>query len=375
MLNGVRKMKIKSVSEKTIAVIYGGKSCEHEISVITACLAKGYFRGRVLSVYFDRDNRAFLVGNDWTPARHVREKLTAPVVFLNGESAIGVLKRGRLTKLHVDAAVNCCHGLNGEDGCIAALCRMSLIPLVGSDVESSAVAMDKILTKTVLRQYGFPTVRGKDVSALGEEDILRVAKDMRFPLIVKPALLGSSIGVGVAHSQKELLSALQTAFKYCPKVLMEEALTDFTELNCAAMRVDGKVETSNVDRPLTANELLTFRDKYIENNAQNSAHTDVSEDVRKEVSRLTAEIYIKLGFGGVIRVDYLYDNATSKLYVNEINSTPGSLAFGLWEGRYSRTRYGEALVDQAVADYRELQSYTYTFESGVLNGACGVKKK
>lgn len=359
--------------EQTVALIYGGKSCEHEISVITACLAKGYFGDKLVSVYLDKNNRAFVVGNDWTPHRHLTEKPKNRAVFLTGESAIAIVRGGRLVTVHVDVAVNCCHGLNGEDGCVAALCQMAGIPLVGSDVASSAVAMDKVLTKRMLDSFGFATVKGKEISKRDAALATDALSQLRYPLIVKPTLLGSSIGVKLAHSPDELDDALNNAFRYCPRVLVEEALTDFTELNCAAIRVHGEVVVSNVDEPTTVHELLTFSDKYISNTAKKKP--PVSSDTESDVRRITAEIYQKLNFGGVIRVDFLYDNTTGKLYVNEINTTPGSLAFGLWEGRFSRTAYGEALVSEAVADYRDLQSFTYTFSSGVLNGGNGIKKK
>lgn len=362
----------KSTEERTVALIYGGKSCEHDISVITACLAKGYFNGRLLSIYIDKQNRAFLVGNNWTPYAHLHNKLSVRVVFLTGEGAIGVIKRKRLVKIPIDVAVNCCHGLNGEDGCIAALCQMCEIPLVGSDVASGAVAMDKILTKQVLSYCGFPVIKGVGISNKDNPEIL---SELSYPLIVKPALLGSSIGVSVVHSPEQLRQALNDAFKYCSRALVEEALSDFVELNCAAMRMNGEVITSEVDSPVTVNELLTFGDKYLQSGTSKKAVPSVANTLKEDVVRLTSEIYNRLGFGGVIRVDFLYDNKTGRLYVNEINTTPGSLAFGLWEGRFSRTQYGEALVDEAIADYRDMQSYTYTFESSVLNGVGGIKKK
>lgn len=364
-LNGTKKL--------TLALIYGGKSCEHDISVITACLAKGYFDAELVSVYLDKNNVAYLAGNDWTPRRHLDKKPKNKVVFLTGKSALGVLKGSRLVEIPVDVAVNCCHGLNGEDGCVAALCQLCGIPLVGSDVVSSAIAMDKIITKRMLASLGFDVVNGVDISFDDAESSQALAQ-LRFPLIVKPALLGSSIGVNIARDAAQLKAAMRRAFDYCPRVLVEEALTDFFEINCAAMRVKGEVVVSNVDEPVTVNDLLTFEDKYIANNAEKKP-SDISEGLKKEVCRQTAEIYRKFGFGGVIRVDFLFDKTTNKLYVNEINTTPGSLAFGLWEGRYSRTGYGEALVSEAIADYRELQSFTYVFDSGVLSSSGGVKKK
>ena len=359
-----------------ILIIYGGKSCEHDISIITGCLARGYFEGNLYSAYLDKNNRCYLVPNDWTPKKHVEGKLNKTVAFKLGEGAIAVMSgRFGAKTIPIDVAVNCCHGVNGEDGTIAALCQMSGIPLVGSDVASSAVAMDKILTKRVLNSIGVPTVKGVDLSKSDLENLKKHVKKLKYPLIVKPSKLGSSIGVEVCKDYEQLVAALSRAFKLDGKVLVEEALTDFVELNCSAIRVKGEVETSVIDQPLTKHEILTFADKYVSNEAYDRQPLPIEKEVASEVTRLTTFIYEKLGFGGVIRVDYLLDKATGKLYVNEINTTPGSLAYGLWEAKYSRTAYGEALVEQAIADYRELQSFVYDFDSGVLKGGSGIKKK
>ena len=359
-----------------VLIIYGGKSCEHDISIITACLARGYFEGNLMSAYLDKSNRCFLVPNDWTPRRHVEGKLNKTVVFKLGESGIAVVKGKRVLKsIHIDVAVNCCHGVNGEDGAIAALTQLSGIPLVGSDIAASAIAMDKAITKRVLNSFRIPTVKGRELTKADLPQLKKRVADLRFPIIVKPCKLGSSIGVEVCKDYEELETALARAFKLDAKVLCEEALTDFTELNCAAMRVQGEVKLSVIDQPLTTHEILTFADKYVMNEAYEREPKKLDEKVASDVEKLTTEVYEKLGFNGVIRVDYLLDNATGKLYVNEINTTPGSLAYGLWELKYSRTAYGEALVEQAIADYRELQGFVYDFDSGVLSGGSGAKMK
>ena len=357
-----------------ILILYGGRSCEHDISIITACLAKGYFKGNIYSVYFDKNNRCYLTGNDWTPRDHVTKKLTNRVTFVFGEGLISVRSGLKTKQIHIDVAVNCCHGLSGEDGSIAALCQMACIPLVGSDITSSAIAMDKVLTKRVLNEIDMPVVKGVEVTENTLSDFLSDNGGLKLPIIVKPAMLGSSIGVEVAHDMSELEHALKQALQYDRKLLCEEALTDFIELNCAAFREKGETQTSVVDCPVTIHDVLTFADKYIANEAYDREPIKVDDDVKQLVKQMTAEIYSKLNFGGVIRVDYLYDKTSGKLYVNEINTTPGSLAYGLWEFKYSRTQYGEALVEQAIADYRELQQHVYTFESGVLDGG-GIKKK
>lgn len=359
-----------------ILIIYGGKSCEHDISIITACLARGYFEGNLYSAYLDKNNRCFLVPNDWTPKKHVDGKLNKTVVFKLGEGAIAVMRGRRVIKtIPIDVVVNCCHGVNGEDGAIAALTQMAGIPLVGSDIASSAVAMDKVLTKRVLNSYDVPTVKGIELTKSDMPQLKERIVDLNFPLIVKPSKLGSSIGVEVCKVYEDLDNALARAFKLDAKVLVEEALTDFIELNCAAIRVKGKVRLSVIDQPLTTHEILTFADKYVENEAFDRRPAPLDKKVASEVERLTTLVYDKLGFSGVIRVDYLLDKASGKLYVNEINTTPGSLAYGLWEAKFSRTAYGEALVEQAIADYRELQGFVYDFDSGVLRGGNGIKKK
>lgn len=359
-----------------VMIVYGGKSCEHDISVITACLAKGYFKQNLYSVYIDKTNRAYLVGNDWTPRSHLYKKLTTSVCFLSGEGAIALVKGKRiLKKVPIDVAVNCCHGVNGEDGCIAAMCQMAGIALVGSDIASSAVAMDKILTKHMLRALDMPVLPGVAVGASDIDDLDAHISQLQYPVIVKPARLGSSIGVCKCNNSAELSAAVCAALKYDVKALCEQALTDFTELNCAAMRVAGTVRVSKVDVPVTVHDILTFADKYQSVDAFLPKPPQISAELTANVQTLTRNIYENMGFGGVIRVDYLVDNTTGKLYVNEINTTPGSLAYGLWEGEFSRTQYGEALTDQAIADYREIQQRVFVYESGVLNGSGGVKKK
>ena len=359
-----------------VLIIYGGKSCEHDISIITACLARGYFDGNLISCYLDKNNRCFLVPNDWTPKRHVEQKLTKRVLFNLGEGSVSIARGKRIVKtINVDVAVNCCHGVNGEDGCIAALTQLAGIPLVGSDVASSAIAMDKALSKRVLNSFGVPTVKGVELTKSELSELSKHVARLQFPLIVKPCKLGSSIGVEVCKNLEDLDGALTRAFKLDGKVLVEEALTNFTEINCAAMRANGKVVLSVIDQPLTTHEILTFADKYVENEAYEREAPVLNEKVASKVNKLTTEIYEKLNFGGVIRVDYLLDNDSGKLYVNEINTTPGSLAYGLWESKLTRSEYGAALVQQAQADFSARESLVYTFDSGILSGGNGIKKK
>ncbi len=361
---------------KNLTIIYGAKSCEHDISIITACLAKGYFADfNVYCVYLDKNNVAYLAPNNYTPAMHISGRLKQKVVFLFGERAIGVLKHSRICKrIPIDAVVNCCHGANGEDGTVATIYGLLNVPVVGSDITSSSVAMDKILSKIVMRGLDLPVVDGFEVNANNIDRLNELTANYTYPLIVKPNTLGSSIGVAVCKTFDELKHNLDVALKYDDRVLVEKALTDFCELNCAAMRTQGSVQISRVDIPTTANDILTFADKYV-NGSADVPVVNVSNDVVNQVKSLTAQIYQQICFSGVIRVDYLYDKSANKLYVNEINSIPGSLAYGLFSDVYGITEYGNALEAQAESDFKKRCGLVTSFASSVLDAGRGKHAK
>ena len=192
-----------------LVIVYGGKSCEHDISIITACLAKGYFaRYNLYCVYLDKNNAAYISPNNFTPAMHVNGKLKQKAVFLTGERSIGVLKGNRIKRIPVDLVVNCCHGRCGEDGTVAALCGLLNVPIVGSDTTSSAVAMDKILSKQVLSGLNMPVVDGFEVNKGTISRLDELTAGRAYPLIVKPNTLGSSIGVAVCKDYGELVANL-----------------------------------------------------------------------------------------------------------------------------------------------------------------------
>ncbi|MGN1066455.1 MAG: ATP-grasp domain-containing protein [Candidatus Fimimonas sp.] len=355
-----------------ILLIYGGKSCEHDISIITACLAKGYFDGNVYSAYLTVQNECYLVPKHFTPKQHKETQFKNKIVFIFGKKQIGIVRKNKIKTVEIDVVVNCCHGRCGEDGAISALCNFANLPLVGSNLISAALTMDKYYSKLVLNGLGFPTVEGiavKDTSAESMENVEKLG----YPLIVKPCTLGSSIGISLCKNREQLKNALEIAFLYDDCVLCEKALTDFYELNCSAMRsAQGETETSAVDRPYTTHDILTFQDKYIggekfvEQNNQ-----EVDGEIASQVKQMTAQIFEKLSLGGVVRVDYLV--CEGKIFVNEINSIPGSLAYSLWKHKYSPQQFGAILLHNAILSYKQSESKRHEFTSDVLKG--GGRKK
>lgn len=358
-----------------ILLVYGGKSCEHDISVITACLAKGYFDGNIVSAYLSPENVCYLVPNNLTPTGHKDIVCKQQLAFLFGRKQVAVLQKNRIKKvIDIDVVVNCCHGRCGEDGAIAALCELANLPLIGSDVVASAVSMDKIVTKQALVFEEFDTLPSVEVlEKIDESDIENIEK-LGYPIAVKPATLGSSIGVSLCRDLTELQEGLKAALTYDKRVLCEKGLTDFYELNCAAMRTKNGVETSAVERPFTTHDILTFADKYIRGEKGEQRHCNVETEMSDRVQKLTAEIYVKLGLGGVVRIDYLVDNDSGKLFVNEINSIPGSLSYGLWQKIYTPKQFGRLLIEQAERDFEEQERLNRKYSSKVLDSVGGYKK-
>lgn len=353
-----------------VLIVYGGKSCEHDISVITACLARGYFvNHNVIGCYLDRDNNAFFV-SEITPQQHTGKKFTSRITFVLGQRCIEIRNKIGKKRIHIDCAVNCCHGVNGEDGAVAGLLQLCGIPDAESGVLCCGSAMDKYLTKLTLRSLGINVVDG----VLLTDDNLDKVLQLGFPLIVKPSTLGSSIGIGVAHDVEQLEHCISVARQFDNRVLVEKAIENFTEINCSAMTVKGQIVTSATDFPLSANEILTFADKYLNGGkgmADGKKHvTDVYD---AEIKRITEKIYREMGFGGVIRVDFIA--SADKLYVNEINTVPGSLAYGMWKEVFSPAQFGDNLLQEGLATYNGRQKLTYRFRSDVLTRCAGSKVK
>lgn len=326
-------------------------------------------------MYLSDKNICYLVPNDLSPKGHLSFTGRKQIVFFCGRKQIGVMRGKRLTRvIDIDVVVDCCHGRCGEDGMVAALAELCGVPVVGSDIISSAVTMDKIFTKNSLSALKLPTLRYVSVNRDFDADTLDRIEKLGFPVIVKPATLGSSIGISLCRTREELAEGLRTAFQYDERVLCEKALTNFYELNCSVMRVEGAVRTSVVESPISTGEILSFFDKYQRGEKFQSQSRVIPEKVEKKVVALTRRIFEDFSLRGVVRIDFLVDSATEKVYVNEINSIPGSLAYGLWQNIYSPQQFGSVLLKQAQADFMHRDKLVTSFESNVLKNSAVSKK-
>lgn len=294
-----------------IALIYGGKSCEHDISVITACqIAHSLKNHELYRIYADRQNKWWLIEGDYTPRQHLFLKPQKRAYFKTGESVLYVKNGFFVKKIPIDAAVLAFHGINGEDGTAQGVLELAGVPYTSAGVAASGLCMDKPLMKSCFEGIDVPVLFGMELKRSDGENARRDVSDLvGFPLIVKPANLGSSIGISVCRSQADFEAALETAFSFDDRVLVEQALTDFYEVNCSAMTSDGEILVSELEKPCAKDEILSFADKYVRGEKNRALREFPFEcELKEEIRYTTQKIYRRFNLSGVVRIDYLIDS-------------------------------------------------------------------
>lgn len=298
---------------RTVLLIYGGRSYEHDVSVISAVQVGELWatEDRMVPVYL-RDGEAWVV-RDW-------QRYTSYTGRIKGKRVRWQTGGVRIGNRFVsaDVALLVTHGGEGEDGTLQSLLAYYRIPYTSCDALTSALCMDKIWCKRVLGAMGYPVVEG----GVATEDVVPP-----LPAVCKPARLGSSIGVAVARSAEEWHNAYYNAQGYDERVLFERFVEGAKEYNQAAVLAGEDVVLSAIERPAYRGDAYTFGDKY-KRECAHELPAEIGNDLSEEIGRTTESVYRALGLRGVVRVDYLYDG--ERLYVNEINTIPGSLSFRLF---------------------------------------------
>lgn len=397
-------MKIK------VGVLYGGKTTEHEVSIITAVQAMGYLNTEkydVIPLYLTKENEMY-TGNalkemDIYKEPELLKRFCTNVTMYNKNGAIVLQsKKGIFKRIvaEVDIVIPAVHGYGMEDGNIQGMLDVIGVPYTGSDIYGCTVGQDKVFQKQILQSEGISVARFDwfyDNEYLeNEEQIIERLSKLKYPLIVKPARQGSSIGISVANDKDTLKTAILEAIKYDEKILVEQVISDMIELNCSVLGSNNYAETSAIEQVMGKDEILSFNDKYIGDgskkgsynktgaskgmvNAKRVIPADISEKLKQEVEETSKKAFKALGASGVIRIDYLYDKKSKKLYVNELNTIPGSLSFYLWTPL--KKKYPELLDDLiniSVKRYKKNLKKTKSFESNILssyNGSKGSKGK
>ncbi len=398
------------MSKLQLGVIFGSRSCEHEVAIISAIqLMRHVDRDKydVIPVYISQEG-AWYTGaplldiKNYVPAfkadvpgiLRVQPDVTARSGALIGYDRGGLLRGGsRSIVARLDCAIPVMHGLHGEDGSLQGLLELMDIPYASTGVAGSAIAMDKILMKQCFRGMGFPVLRDMPLTrSAWKKDAVEVIKQVEatlpYPVFVKPANLGSSIGVSRAEDFQSLSDALEVAFSFDRRVLVEEAVNQPIEVNCAVLGFDDEVMPSVVEMPLTGGELLDFGDKYLRGGGAKGMASlsrvvpaPIGDALTQRVRDLSCDIFRALDCKGVIRVDYMIDPATDALTITEINAIPGSLAFYLWDKSDPAIAYPrliDHMVTCALRAWEEKEENNLAFKSDILrnvslDGAKGAK--
>ena len=358
---------------KNIAIFYGGDSVESDVSIITATIAMS---GLSLSEYkaypiYIRDGKMWLVNSEACQQLSTytnTQKRMMKEVILSGNC---LFKKGRwhLEKVcDVDCALLATHGGIGENGGLQGLLECCDIPYTSSGVRGSAICMDKEMTHRLAKSLGIGTVKyhvAKDNASASsiEKAFASLCEDV----VVKPNSLGSSVGVANVTDLHSLHGAVSDAFRYDDKVLIQERVSNLVEINCAVLRTRKGLVTSDVQPVGFDGEIFNFDEKYINEKMEEKSEEILPKHVINKAVSWTRKAYIEMGLSGVVRIDYLYDKALGKLYLNEINTIPGSLAYYLFEGKgLDMTDITKEMIECAISSHNKSRKLVRRFSSSIL---------
>jgi len=387
-----------------LAVLFGGRSVEHEVSVISAVQAMASMnkeKYNIIPVYMTKKSE-FYTGEklfDINSFKDIPALLSecTECVFVRSEGKVQLIRQktkmfGSNLISDVDIAFPIVHGTNVEDGALQGYLQTLDLPYVGCDVLASAVGMDKFTMKILLKDAGFPVLDCCRFSSFElnkiDDCVSKVESKFPYPVIVKPVNLGSSVGISKANDRDGLIKSMEDAFAFSDRVLVEPAVVKLKEINCSVVGDSEEAEASVCEEPVQASEddILSYQQKYV-GGGKSGGSKGMATLKRKIPAEITPEqdAYIKkiavdafkyLNCNGVTRIDFMLDMATDKIYINEINTIPGSLAFYLWEAKgvkYSALL--ERMIQLALKRHRQSEKINYSFDTNILSmgGSFGAK--
>lgn len=378
-----------------VAVIFGGESVEHEVSIISALQAINAMnkdKYEVLPVYVSKTQDMYyseeLLNIDVYKDENKLKKAVPAVSFVKDGNKVYLeyVHSSLFKKLHqeVDMCVPIMHGTSGEDGTIQGYLEMLKIPYAGCDVLGAAVGQDKVIMNSVLQNSGLPKVKWtwtyvsdatSDMSSVYDE-----VDKIGYPVIIKPANLGSSVGISIAHNKDELEDCIKESGQFDNKVVIEQMVQNLREINCSVLGDAYNCRASELEEVVKQAEILDFKDKYLSNgktkgaksqgmaNASRIVPAEISNELTEKIKELAIKSFKVLGASGVCRIDFMMDYKTEEIYVNEINTIPGSLAFYLWkESNVSFSELMDELVSLAIDRQRRKEKLITSFETNILS--------
>lgn len=383
----------------TIGVFFGGRSVEHEISVLTALQAMYAIeasRYNIIPIYISKEGRWYS-GEPLMSVSNYKDmaalKSRCEEVYMNPEYGDYNLYRrkkplfGSRVVATLDVVIPALHGTNGEDGVFQGLLETIGIPFAGCDTLSAAIGMDKIVMKMVLEHSGIPVVdyvwfTDKQWAMTRDKWVEEIERKIGYPVIVKPANLGSSVGISRADNRQELITKVEEASRYSTRLIVEDLVENLKEINCSVLGDCDDYATSVCEEPIKSGKILSYEDKYMggskgESGMQASEKripADLSEEQTQRIRFLAGETFRVLSCHGVARVDVMINDNSGDIYVNEINAIPGSFSFYLWEATgVPFDELMDKLVSLALKRKREQANKTVSYSQNIFALGGGVK--
>lgn len=372
---------------KNVAILFGGPSVEHDVSVITALQVIKNISSekyKVLPIYWTQEEHFVYLPKILKIAKlPTKAEISKAQRVILGHGIFHIEKRGilpGLQKMSVDVVLPIFHGTGGEDGAIQGTLEVLNIPYTGCNVSASAIGMDKVLFKAVMLQ--------NNIKALNCQLVLKsdfngsIICPYPFPLMVKPVHLGSSIGISKVNNDKELIDSLNIIFELDNAAMIEPFLTNMIEINCSVLGNSENRQSSVCEQPVPSNEVLTFADKYLRGGKTKGESSEsegmaslsrripapIAPDQTKYIQDTASQIYKAVSCSGVVRIDFMIDLNTKNIYVTEINTIPGSLSYYLWEASgISFSDLIDKLIETAEFEYIKKKSLLRTYESNLMN--------
>mgnify|MGYP002516800282 CR=1 FL=1 len=384
-----------------LGVIFGGETVEHEVSIISAIQAMNKIdqeKYEVIPIYITKDREWYtgemLKDIEFYQDLSLIKRYADNVVLYCRDGSFVLQKKHGLFKSivkEIDIAFPIVHGTNVEDGVLQGYLQSIGIPFVGGNVYASVVGQDKAFMKDIWKEAELPMtnyVWFYDADYRRDSSkIVELVSKLKYPVIVKPATTGSSVGISVCENEQDLIEGIDEAIQYDSKIVVEEVVKNLKEVNIAVMGNYEHQKVSEIEEVLSGNKFLTFNDKYIGGGKSKFASkgavkkskgmastnrklpAELDKDVRSEVEEIAVKAFKVLGSSGNCRIDFLIDDKTNKVYINEINSIPGSLAFYLWDAKgINFTSVLDEMINIGIKDYKKRCSKTHSFDSNILKG-------
>lgn len=384
-----------------VAVFFGGRSVEHEISVISALQAINAFdkeKYNIIPIYISKQGKWY-TGDILLDIRNFRDMkdLTSKAVevFMRpeyGDYNLYRTKSSAFSKKNVvvdtiDVVIPILHGTNGEDGVFEGVLETIGIPFAGCNVLSSANGMDKITMKMILRECGIPVVdytwfTDKQWLSERERIIADVESRLGYPVIVKPANLGSSVGIGKAKDRDELIERIDNACRFSARIIVEHMIEQLKEINCSVLGDADEHQSSVCEEPIKTGDFLSYEDKYMGGSksakgmqaSEKRIPADLPDEMSEKIRHIAGETFRVLSCHGVSRIDVMIDEKDNAVYVNEINTIPGSLSFYLWEATgITFPQLMDRLVQLALKRRREVARKTFSYDQNIFALGPGLK--